>query len=85
MTPCPTCGTTNPERARFCAECGTALAPGADAPRSREVRKLVTVLFADAVGSTTLGEQLDPEVVRALMNRYFAVFQRVIEAPRGPP
>jgi hypothetical protein len=30
-----------------------------------EERRLVTVLFADAVGSTTLGESHDPEDVRA--------------------
>ncbi len=31
-------------------------------------RPLVTVLFADVVGSTTMGERLDPEDVTALMN-----------------
>lgn len=34
-------------------------------------RKLVTILFADVVGSTALGEALDPEDVSALMGRYF--------------
>jgi class 3 adenylate cyclase len=29
-----------------------------------EVRKLVTILFADVTGSTALGEALDPEDVR---------------------
>ena len=37
MTPCPSCGHANPERARFCAECGTALAP---APASRRRSEL---------------------------------------------
>ena len=32
--------------------------------------------------STALGEQLDPEALRALMNRYFARMRVVIEAPR---
>jgi len=32
-----------------------------------EERKLVTILFADVTGSTALGEELDPEDVRALM------------------
>ncbi len=36
-----------------------------------EERKLVTVLFSDVVGSTSLGDSLDPEDVRALMGRYF--------------
>jgi class 3 adenylate cyclase/tetratricopeptide (TPR) repeat protein len=36
-----------------------------------ERRKTVTVLFADMVGSTVLGESLDPESLRRLMVRYF--------------
>jgi len=42
----------------------------------REQRKVVTILFADVVGSTALAEQSDPEVVRATMARYF---ERVAE------
>lgn len=38
---------------------------------SGERRKTVTVLFADMVGSTALGESLDPEPLRQLMVRYF--------------
>ena len=34
-----------------------------------EERRIVTVLFADVVGSTALGEALDPEDVRALLAR----------------
>ncbi|MDQ2942801.1 MAG: adenylate/guanylate cyclase domain-containing protein, partial [Candidatus Dormibacteraeota bacterium] len=41
-----------------------------------EQRKVVTILFADVVGSTALAEQSDPEVVRATMSRYF---QRIAE------
>ena len=37
----------------------------------REQRKVVTILFADVVGSTELAAQRDPEVVRAVMARYF--------------
>jgi class 3 adenylate cyclase len=36
------------------------------------VRKTVTVLFCDVMGSTSLGEHLDPEALRELMARYFA-------------
>jgi class 3 adenylate cyclase/tetratricopeptide (TPR) repeat protein len=42
----------------------------------REQRKIVTVLFADVVGSTALAAMSDPEVVRTLMARYF---QRIAE------
>lgn len=34
-------------------------------------RKLATVLFADLVGSTALGEQEDPERTRALLERFY--------------
>jgi hypothetical protein len=34
-------------------------------------RKLVTVVFADVVGSTTIAERIDPEEMRALMDRCF--------------
>jgi class 3 adenylate cyclase/tetratricopeptide (TPR) repeat protein len=46
-------------------------------------RKTVTVLFADVVDSTPLGESLDPEQVRALMTRYFAAMRVVIERYGG--
>jgi class 3 adenylate cyclase len=34
-------------------------------------RKLVTVLFADVVGSTSIAERIDPEEMRTLMDRCF--------------
>ena len=48
-----------------------------------EERRLVTVLFADAVGSTALGEALDPEDMRALMSRYFAIARDVVKSHDG--
>jgi class 3 adenylate cyclase/predicted ATPase len=41
-------------------------------------RRLVTVLFADLVGFTTLSEGRDPETVRELLTRYFELAQDVI-------
>lgn len=49
----------------------------------REQRKVVTILFADVVGSTALAEQSDPEVVRATMARYFKRIGEVAEAYGG--
>ena len=71
MTPCPACGTENPGGARFCASCGAAIG-SADSIQQHESRKLVTIVFIDAVDSTQLGETLDPETVRMVMARYFA-------------
>jgi class 3 adenylate cyclase/tetratricopeptide (TPR) repeat protein len=49
----------------------------------REQRKVVTILFADVVGSTTLAGQSDPEVVRATMGRYFQRITEVADAYGG--
>src|SRR5579871_2829739 len=51
--------------------------------RMPEERKLVTVLFSDVVGSTSLGDSLDPEDVRALMGRYFEHARRTVAAYGG--
>ena len=48
-----------------------------------EERRLVTVLFADVVGSTALGEELDPEDMRALLSRYFGIAREVVESHGG--
>ncbi|HZR39800.1 MAG TPA: adenylate/guanylate cyclase domain-containing protein [Ktedonobacteraceae bacterium] len=48
-----------------------------------EERKLVTILFADVTGSTALGDELDPEDVRALMSRYYAHARRIVPEHGG--
>jgi class 3 adenylate cyclase/tetratricopeptide (TPR) repeat protein len=48
-----------------------------------EVRKTVTIVFTDIVGSTHLGERLDPEAVRDVMSRYFEAMQLAIEHHGG--
>jgi class 3 adenylate cyclase/tetratricopeptide (TPR) repeat protein len=77
---CPKCGQENPEIARFCLACGTALT---DAAPPREVRKTVTVVFTDVTGSTSLGERLDPESLRRVMSRYFDEMRRTVERHGG--
>jgi class 3 adenylate cyclase/tetratricopeptide (TPR) repeat protein len=49
----------------------------------QEVRKTVTVVFSDVVGSTPLGERLDPETLRRLMSRYFERMKAVVERHGG--
>jgi class 3 adenylate cyclase/tetratricopeptide (TPR) repeat protein len=46
-------------------------------------RKTVTIVFTDVVGSTTLGEGLDPEVLRRLMTTYFDRMRAVLESHGG--
>jgi class 3 adenylate cyclase len=53
--------------------------PGQDA----EFRKTITLLFADVVGSTSLGEQLDPERLSNVLREYFAAMKTVIESHGG--
>jgi class 3 adenylate cyclase len=43
-----------------------------------EERKLVTVLFADVIGSTALGEGLDPERLRKVLDAYFNTMAEAI-------
>ena len=45
--------------------------PRHDTPLRVSERRLVSVLFADLVGFTTLAEDRDPEDVRELLTRYF--------------
>ncbi|HEX2031305.1 MAG TPA: adenylate/guanylate cyclase domain-containing protein [Actinomycetota bacterium] len=79
MPACHRCGEDNPDRARYCWNCGTALAGGDTA----ETRKTVTVLFTDVVGSTGIAERMDPESVRRVMSRYFQAMQAVVERHGG--
>ena len=89
---CPNCGAENAATAKFCGECATALGsgapppttvaspPGSPAPVEAPVaeRRLVSVLFVDLVGFTTLAEGRDPEDTRELLSRYFDMARDVI-------
>jgi class 3 adenylate cyclase/tetratricopeptide (TPR) repeat protein len=79
MLTCASCGEQNPERARFCLNCGAALA---SEPR-RGARKVVTVVVCDVSGSTALGERLDPESLGRVMARYFERTRAVLERHHG--
>src|SRR5436190_12462679 len=84
MRVCPACGTENPEKARFCHECGTALADtAAPTPAAGEERKVITAIFVDLVGSTSRSEQLDPEDVKALVAPYHARVRAELEGHGG--
>jgi class 3 adenylate cyclase/tetratricopeptide (TPR) repeat protein len=65
MMTCPSCGAGVADTARFCSSCGHALQSRGDE------RRVVTVLFADLVGFTTLSETRDPEHVKNLVDRCF--------------
>ncbi len=93
-TGCPVCGTQNAPTAKFCGECaaplagtsastasvadgaGQSLATPNEAPTAE--RRLVSILFADLVGFTTLAEGKDAEDTRELLSRYFDLAQEVV-------
>jgi len=77
---CSNCGEENPDRFRLCGFCGHPFAV-ADAPQ--EVRKTVTIVFSDLVGSTSLGESMDSETLREILARYFEAMQAVLESHGG--
>ncbi len=87
---CSACGSPNNPKAKFCGECGTSLpeaglpaaVQGHDAAPQAE-RRLVSVLFADLVGFTTLSESRDAEEVRELLSRYFDTCRRLISLYGG--
>ncbi len=97
---CPSCGGDLPPTARFCMHCGqpmvattpaddsqlsrlTAATPGKLAQKLRAAgvlageRRIVTVLFADIVGSTELARNLGPE---AWMEVISGTFDRITQA-----
>jgi class 3 adenylate cyclase/tetratricopeptide (TPR) repeat protein len=76
---CADCGQENPAGFAFCGACGAALA----AEPSADVRKTVTIVFCDLVGSTALGERTDPEVLRDVMARYHAELRAILERHGG--
>ena len=80
MKTCGACGVENPDIARFCLACGTPLA---DAPAAQEMRKVVTIVFSDLKGSTSLGEALDSEALREVMTRYFDAMRGELERHGG--
>src|SRR5262245_32589067 len=81
MITCPSCGQENPDGFKLCGMCGASLA--VEAVPVREIRKTVTVVFADVTSSTELTARLDPEAVRRVMGRYFEAMQGALEQHGG--
>ena len=80
MARCVHCREENPGHARFCLACGRPLAESGPAA---DVRKTVTILFCDLTGSTSIGEQRDPETVRTMLSRYYECARDVLTRHGG--
>ncbi len=82
---CASCGAPLQPGQRFCGQCGAPVAGAAHPPtaapapasNAAEVR-LVSVLFVDLVGFTSLSETRDAEDMRELLSNYFAVARQVV-------
>jgi hypothetical protein len=81
---CPSCRSVCAPTAKFCRTCGSPLAADPERPTSDAgARKVVTIVFADLVGSTALHERLDAESTRRLMDGYYAALHAAIAAHGG--
>lgn len=85
---CRGCGQAIEAGFAFCPRCGLAqeqqtpapahaAANDSDASQAAD-RRLVTVLFADLTGFTSLAEGLDPETLRAFQNALFEVMAQAV-------
>ncbi|HET7310067.1 MAG TPA: adenylate/guanylate cyclase domain-containing protein [Mycobacteriales bacterium] len=92
---CPRCSAPNRPGSKFCGECGgplTVALPATASPTSapqghlsgpNTQRRVVSVLFADLVGFTTISERRDAEDVRELLGHYFEAARAAVERHGG--
>ena len=73
MTSCPSCGSANPETARFCSNCGIPLKVGSDATSTISIKGLDVEAEAEA------GAGLEPSALDAL-----PVGSALLVVRRGP-
>src|SRR5688572_24695061 len=78
---CPSCGEDNPDRAKFCLNCGSPL--GLRGVSAAEERKAITALFCDLVGFTATSESTDPEDVDRMLRAYHREARRKVESYGG--
>src|SRR2546425_9302402 len=75
---CPRCGSPLPPDARFCPRCGAPVAL-----LTTEERRVVTVVFADIVGSTRLAALLDSERFREVIGAFYNLASGELQSLRG--
>ena len=84
LAACTACGHQLTPDAKFCDECGHPVGgPAPPRTESEAIRKNVTVMFCDLVGSTSFGERVDTESVRETLGRYHSMVQRMVDDRGG--
>ncbi len=80
---CPKCNSDNLVHFKFCGKCGSQIHINHKVEKenktSQSERKYVTVFFTDLSGYTAMTERLDPEEVRAILNRVFKKISDIID------
>jgi hypothetical protein len=85
---CEACGYANEASDHYCGGCGRPIGEGQPAVVESSVvdggdRRPVAVMFCDLVGYTRLTSKLDAEEVHALLERFFAVVDAVVDRYGG--
>jgi class 3 adenylate cyclase/tetratricopeptide (TPR) repeat protein len=86
---CPNCGAAASAAKRFCQQCGSPLGAAVAAAESQvpapppAERRLLSALFADLVGFTSISEARDAEEVRDLLVRFADVARSVVQRYGG--
>jgi class 3 adenylate cyclase/tetratricopeptide (TPR) repeat protein len=78
---CKHCGEQVPDGYARCGYCGESLSDESGPPP--EIRRTVTIVTSDLMGSTALGEKLDPESLREILTLYFDEMRSVLESHGG--
>src|SRR5438270_2736455 len=82
---CPSCHASNRPGSKFCGSCGHVLGAELAPPQRNDPsaggaqRRVVSVLFADLVGFTTVSQHRDAEDVREMLTRYFDAARSAVE------
>ncbi len=88
---CSSCGAANDAANKFCFDCGNGLGDSSTPPEDETTspagdsgeRRLVSVVFADLVGYTTLSEGRDHEDVRSMLTDYYDRCRQIIDRYGG--
>ncbi len=85
---CSACGGENPADKRFCGDCGAAHGITSDTPpvvaaAALPERRMLSVMFIDLVGSTAIGERLDPEDLREVITAFHGSVRDLVAGSHG--